>query len=587
MQTVSQLFKREIIKLNYPTNQGMRNRIPFLFLFVSFTYQLSGQNLESLGTEKPLKINGGLSFNQIFYDAVGVHSGRSPYTYYLAGNINLSIYGWSVPFSYFYSNQQSSFQQPFNQYGLHPTYKWITAHIGYASMTFSPYTLSGHQFLGAGVELNPGKIFKFSAMYGRLQKGVNFDSTNTNAQPAYKRIGYGLKAGMTLNRITMEVMAFHSKDDANSINNRYDSLQQVYPEENFAIGANTSVSIFEKLKFQVEYGTSMITRDTRSAVSSENIFFSTHTSTERYEAVKAGLKYSESFYSAGVNYERIDPGYRTHGSYYFNNDMENITGNLTAGLFKKKLNLGANIGVQRDDLNNKKMSSMVRMVNSFNLGYAPGTKLNISATYSNFTSHTNVKSQFENINQLTPYENLDTLNFTQISNNGSLNVNYTVSTTEKSRQFLSFNTTYQKASEYQDQVLTNSGATFLNLNLAHNYTFTKTNTSFTTSINYSNCSSPTLKSYTIGPTLSVRKNLFKNKLRSSLSASYNNSYSNGSLISSVTNLRANTGYSLKKKHNFNLTGGWINRKVKTTSDNETTNKTFTEFTITLGYSYNF
>jgi len=39
----------------------------------------------------------------------------------------------SYSFSYIFSNQQSSFQQPFNQYGLHPTYKWITGHIGYAA----------------------------------------------------------------------------------------------------------------------------------------------------------------------------------------------------------------------------------------------------------------------------------------------------------------------------------------------------------------------------------------------------------------------------------------------------------------------
>ncbi|HEX2970287.1 MAG TPA: hypothetical protein VHO46_14405, partial [Bacteroidales bacterium] len=132
----------------------------------------SGQDIESIGKEHPLKINGGLSANQIFYDAAGSESRRKQYTYYLAGNLVFNLYGWSVPFSYTYSNQQSSFQQPFNQYGLHPRYKWITAHIGYSSMTFSPYTLNGHQFMGAGVELTPGSKFRFSAMYGRLQKAV-------------------------------------------------------------------------------------------------------------------------------------------------------------------------------------------------------------------------------------------------------------------------------------------------------------------------------------------------------------------------------------------------------------------------------
>lgn len=553
-----------------------------LTFVLSFNQQVIGQNLENIGTEKPLKVTGGISANQIFYDAVGGSSGRDPYTYYLSGNLNFNLYGWSIPLSYIYSNQQSSFQQPFNQYSIHPSYKWLTLHLGYTSMTFSPYTLNGHQFLGAGAEINAGTKFKFSAMYGRLQKAVEYDTANTSIEPAYKRIGYGLKGSADLGKLTLDLITFRSKDEESSITRSIDSLE-VYPEENLTLGVNSNISLIEKLNFLVEYGTSFITRDTRSDEMPDNFLFSKKTSTERFNALKAGLKYSLSNYSAGITYERIDPGYRTHGAYYFNNDLENIAANITAALFKRKVNLGANVGVQKDDLKNTKMSKMSRVVSSFSLGVVPITQLNISATYSNFQSHTIIKPQFQNINQLTPYDNLDTLNFTQISENTSLNVNYTLSNKENSRQNLSFNGVYQKASEQQDQVETNSGAKFTSLNFAHNYTFVKTNTSIVTSFNYSNSKTAMLTSYTVGPTVSIRKNFFNNKLKGSISTSFNNSYSNQELINTTLNFRVNTGYTLKKKHMFNLTGANINRVSKTSEEK----RKFNEYTITLGYTYNF
>jgi hypothetical protein len=552
-------------------------------MFIVLCFQNNwGQNLENINKGHPLKVSGGLSMNQIFYNAIGSGSSRSPYTYYLAGNLNFSLFGWSVPFSYTYSNQQSSFQQPFNQYGLHPTYKWITAHIGYASMNFSSYTLSSHQFLGTGIELSPGSKFKFSAMYGRLQKAVEYDTSNTNIQPAYQRIGYGLKGGVNLGKASVELMAFHSKDRLSSLEHNIDSLE-IYPEENLAFGINTAISFFEKLNMQAEYGSSLVTRDTRSDVLSRNILFTKRTSTEKYTAVKAGIKYSQTFYSAGITYERIDPGYRTHGAYYFNNDLENISTNVTASLFKKKLSLAANVGIQHDDLDNTKVSSLLRVANSYSIGFVPVSQLNISATYSNYKSHTNIKSQFESINQLTSYDSSDTLDYTQISENTSLNVNYTLSGTENYRQNLNFNGVYQKASEYQEQVETNSGARFLSMNIAHSLAFIKTNTSLSTSVCCSNSKTSSINTYTVGPTVSIRRNFFKNRLKGSFSTSYNNSYSNGELTNTVLNFRINTGYTWQKRHNFTLTGANINRMAKSSDEK----KKYNEYTVTLGYTCNF
>ncbi len=115
-------------------------------MFVGGTFQLQAQDLGQIGEGKALKVNGGISFSQLYNTAFGGDLTREPYSYYLNGNINFSIYGLSIPLSFNFSNEQFGYSQPFNQYGISPTYEWITLQAGYTSMSFSPYTLSGHLF---------------------------------------------------------------------------------------------------------------------------------------------------------------------------------------------------------------------------------------------------------------------------------------------------------------------------------------------------------------------------------------------------------------------------------------------------------
>src|SRR5687767_7414087 len=116
---------------------------------------LSAQDLDAIGSDEPLHFSGGLSLNQIGYTVSGIKARRDPYNYFLSGSLVTEVYGMSIPLSFMLSNQNNSFQQPFNQFGLTPTYKAFTGHLGYASMTFSPYTLNGHIFMGVGMDYKP------------------------------------------------------------------------------------------------------------------------------------------------------------------------------------------------------------------------------------------------------------------------------------------------------------------------------------------------------------------------------------------------------------------------------------------------
>lgn len=171
-------------------------------LILSFCFSLlfgiaDAQDIEQMIKQKPFVINGTLGLGVGTYNSSGIPARQRAFSYLFNGAPTVSIYGVSFPFSVVVSDQQRGFTQPFNQYGISPTYKWITVHAGWQSIQWSPYTLAGYNFLGGGVELNPGKL-RFGFIYGRFNKAIEEDPaliTAFSQTPAYKRTGFSTKLG--------------------------------------------------------------------------------------------------------------------------------------------------------------------------------------------------------------------------------------------------------------------------------------------------------------------------------------------------------------------------------------------------------
>jgi len=562
-----------------------------LSCFVSIS--VYSQDLSSIGKQKPFSLTGGVALNQVLYASHGVASRRSPYTYFASGNVNISIYGWSVPFSFSVSNQNVSFQQPFNQYSLHPTYKWITGHVGYTSAAYSPYTVGGHLFLGAAVEAAPEGKWKFGALYGRFLKKVKPDTVNGKSTvPAYQRMGYGFKTSFNDGGNFADLIIFHAKDNRDSIPLISDGLP-ILPEENLVISLAAGKTFFDHLTLKGELASSAITRDTYAEKADNTELLAKakflHTprfSTAYYKALKTSLNYQFDVYTLGVAYERIDPQYKTLGAYYFNNDLESITANTSGALFQGKMNVALSAGTQRDNLDKNKISTMRRTVGSANISYVPSQKINLSASYSSFQTYTNIRSQFVDINQLTPYDNLDTLNFTQLSKSASLNAMYMFGQNDNRKQNLNVNLNYQGASDKQGDVPQNAGSQFYNLNTAYAMNLVSQAMSISVSFNTTLNKGADMTTTTLGPTAAISKSFFDKKLRTTLSSAYNNTYDNTAKINSIINGRISAAMAIRKKHNINLSTMIVNRlNTSTNIASETTS--FIEFTGTIGYSYSF
>lgn len=550
-----------------------------------------GKDLKKkLFDKKPWKISGGINANTVFYTG-NAGSGRDPLTYMLSGNMNVSLYGVSVPLSFTYTNAGFSYNYKLpnkpNRLSLHPRYKWITAHVGDVSMTFSPYTLSGHQFTGGGLDLSPRGSWKVSVMGGRLQRAVELDTANRNVQPTYKRMGYGAKVGYDKAKVKFGVSVFRAQDDVNSLAVKPDSLQ-VYPMANTAVSYEGQFPVMKNLVLKGEYGLSALTGDVRAPRLSDTVsrsFFDkaagARISTRYFKAYKTQLNYVIGSSSVGVGYEWVDPGYRTLGAYYFSNDLENITVNFAQSLFKGKVNLSGNVGLQRDDLDHEKTGGSRRQVGAVTANYNASERLTMTVTYSNFQTFTNVKPQFQYINQLTPYDNLDTLNFRQLSQNANCNINYVVSNSKDRPKNLNLNFSLQDAFDEQGGVISKGNASAF-YNFAGSYAITDVPKSMTISHAFNATYNTIGKNdmLTLGPTVSVNRPYFHKKVNCSGSLSYNLTKANYRIQNQVCSFRLTGTYTFRKKHNFNLSGVGMWRAQARAGMQY-------DMTATVGYSYSF
>ncbi len=543
------------------------------------------QRIESIGKEKPFSISGSASLSQVLYKAFNTTNRRDPYSYVANGNLNLSIYQWNIPFSYTFSNNQSSFQQPFNRYSISPSYKWVSGHFGYASTSFSSYTVNGHVFLGGVMDFTPEGKWTFSILYGRFLKAHDFHSADSNQMPSFKRTGCGIKASFNDNGNSGDIIFFRASDNANSISAIPDSLN-IHPQENLVLGLTGRKVFLKHLSARIEYASSALTTNVFTEehkadqlLGRKSPLFTPRQSTGYYQAYKSSIDVHGASSSIGVSMEHIDPGYKTLGGYFFNNDLKNLTLNGSASMLHGKVSMAGSVGRQRDNLDKSKVSTLTRTIGSGNVNFNPSERFTISGTYSTFLSFTNIRSQIQQTTALTPYENLDTLNYIQTSRNASLVSNWAFGSKHKPKN-VAFNFSLQQSRDRHESEGDSPTLMFYTLNSTYTSVVTSKSLSLSMAVMLTLTDSEKNRSQNICPILSASKAFFGKKLRSVGSCAYNRSMSGES--SRTLTARLSNSLSVKKSHHINLNTAISNRAVGIAQM-----KTRTELTATLGYSYSF
>ncbi|AZA75961.1 hypothetical protein EG358_14680 [Chryseobacterium indoltheticum] len=565
----------------------------------SALYKAQEVDLENLGKKtkeelkkNPFKISGGISANSVFYSS-NVYRGREPFTYFLNGNLNLGLYKWSMPISYSLTNQgsQLGYQVPFkfNRISIAPKYKWVKAYMGDANMTFSPYTFNGLLFTGGGLELTPKIPLKVALMTGRLNKAVE-DDGNPNTIPAYKRMGYGAHLKWEKDKYKLGLIGFYAKDNVGSLKNALDD-KGVLPQENLVLSMAGNFKLDKNIEVYGEYANTAVINDLRATengavkkgISSK--FLSPNSSMENYSAFNTGIDLKLKKGMIGIKYEKIDPGYKTLGAYYFNNDLENITLNSSFTMLKDKLSLSTNIGRQRDNLDNKKAKQTSRWVGAVNANLKASDKLMITASYSNFTMFTSRQlNQFNTINDnpLIIQQPKDSIDYKQISQNTNININYILSSTKEKVQNINFNYSLNDMANRENGIVRRGGLSrFHNANLNYNLGLPDKKMNIAASFNFTHTFAASQVSKIWGPGVNITKSFLKEeKLKASVGVSYNHSASTTANIN-VMNFRLGAIYMPWKKHNFNLNFIQMFRNTDQAIENPKLN----EMTCTVGYNY--
>ncbi len=568
--------------------------ILILFWFIIGPSNLHAQNLESVVDSiknfkaKSIKIHGGIRLANTYYAASGINPRRDLFQWLMHANLNISVGGFSIPFSATFSEGNKEFNLPsFLFAGLSPTYKWATVHVGDRVMNFSKYSLSNHNFFGGGVELNPGN-FRFGAMYGRLKRAVAEDLVNLQAiDPSYRRMGTGFNTGFDDGNNKLMLSVFKAWDDETSIP-IVPQETEVLPADNAIISLTGRKAIGKSLSFSGEFARSAYNRDMRSAPVPNNektafnqVFglFKPTTSAVYANAYNLKGNYRIKKTNFGLAYERIDPGYITMGSLYFDNDIERYTANMMTRLYKDKVSLSVNGGIERNDLDGEELTTNLRGIGSVNLGYRHNDRLNFSLSYSNFRNTTKLKSFND------PFNVVDSIFLAQVSQNINFITTYQLTPGNESKtSSITGIFSYQNASSIENDIVTNDPTQFYNSNLIYTYGVNDIGLSTTAAFSLTAGKVQSISNLALSPTLAVQKTFLEEKnLRTSLSVSYSKVYANSNPVSQVFNTGLGITYSFLKGHNV----GWQNSFTWRSANSGSGVTNFNEFTGVLQYSYQF
>lgn len=532
-------------------------------LYANADISTTSQRLDEFSFKKGLKVHGGLSFSNNFYAGSDSLVSRDPYAFYLNGNLNLNLWGIGMPFSFSVSNTQKSYTQPFNRFKLDPSYKWVHLLIGTNSMSLNRFTLSDHDFTGIGVELTPGK-WNVSGMYGRLKKAVEYDPLKNNIDyVSYKRIGYAGKVGYTSNSGSYEVTFFHGEDDKNSLMDAIPDECVLTPKRNTAVSASVSQSFLKYFNFHLEYAISAyntnLVNDQFDEVVTKTFIdkvFHRKQSDKMTDAIAASVGYHGPVFGINLQYERISPYYSSLGGYYFNSDEQNITIAPNLNLFKGKLSLSGNFGLQYNNLNNDQSTDTRHLVYSANISYNSGKVWSANASFSNFNTYTKVKPVSY------PYytDDLDTLNFYQVSRSLSLMNSFNFGS-EEVKDGITLSTSYQTANSLQEDRMT-SYSDFYSGSLSFNQQFVNSALGWSAYVTANYCNASQMETLYMGPGAGMSKSFFDGALNTSLSVAYNTNQVSGRDSGGLLNANLSASYAIKPKskklgnHVFSLSSGY-------------------------------
>ncbi|TRZ43702.1 hypothetical protein DMZ48_09845 [Robertkochia solimangrovi] len=502
--------------------------------------------MDEIGKDDWLRYAGGISLDGNYATS---DRNANLFTYLLKANLNITFAGQiQIPLMLSITDGGVNIPTPFNynRLSLSPSWKNIRLNWGDFNPSFSSYSMQGIPVTGMGLQLENTGAFSAEVFTGRLQKRILFGTAHPETLPVYKRSGYGARFRHDFDKLTLEGIFFAARDHRGSLTDSLSIDKADFPSSNQVWHISGVYRLNPNFKVMVglagsHWKTTLFNAQGNNAVSRK--YF--------YKAMNFSLDVSTDNGGLELKYERLDPGFRSMGTHFFNNDLEQITLKLQQSLFSGKIGISMHSGIQRNDLQQKKSSNTLKMVNAMSITYDSGKQLRMQVDYSNFTTRINTKDPFEE--RISEPIVHDTVTYRQINENASLSayINFTSSAD------LHVNISAQRSVTGDPDALAP-----LNFQATTGYgqNIKKFGISINTSLNYALLVSKESHDFTLGPNLGISQKFLKDRLRSGVTVSWNKHRKNGAWQGTNVTIRCRNVWTIRKNQSLTMNVGSVFRE---------------------------
>ena len=359
-------------------------KIAVAIVFALLSQPMFSQNISDIAKSDPLIITGAVGTQNTYrYSSEGNGYG-SPFSSVIYANLNICLYGFNMPFSLHYSNDNLNFNYPQLSFNISPTYKNWTGYFGQSTMAMSNYVMN-MSFNGVGLEYSSNKL-RAGIFYGRLRNAINADPSDPFARtPQYKRMGWGFKVGYGSGKNYIDLYMLNAYDCENSIDDQW--RQQINPQENIVVGVKGCVTPFKWLSLTANAATSVFNTDMRAPnapvkTDFDKVFDVKYSSLMRF-AGDISTNINVKGVNASISYRMVQPDYTSLGTYYMSNNYHSLGITLGTSLFNK-VSFSGTFSGQADNLSKEQLYTTCGFIYAANASTRIGKHFSIMAGYNGY-----------------------------------------------------------------------------------------------------------------------------------------------------------------------------------------------------------
>ena len=554
----------------------------FIQLFWTIVVVCSGLLLPAQNkpaTQPKLDLSGSFRVSMQSYQSFGEAGTHTPFVWSVSGSPLVSVMGVRFPMNFTYrdSRLESNLAFPLSRFSASPSWKWGRLYLGQQSMRFTNYTLSGRDFSGVGLELNPG-ILRLAAVAGSFRDlSTESDSLRGLAVilPTYRRKGMALKLGVGNRNTYLDFMVVKIKDREEDYRYVSDAFQnpKALPEDNLVGGVDFRANLFKALSIQAHIAGSVHTSDhrpdsllvdwdsfldDRPILRSVDNWITPRANTRWGMAINTSANLKLKPATIGIQYSRVDPYYQSLGTFFVRNDLESWTASVRANAWKRKLQVRLKGGVERNNLANFRRTTQKRWIGSMQMTLMPSPRMVFSANLSNF--------QLDN--QAGFLELNDTLRLVQVTRLQNVSFLLKGPRSNKMEWSVSAMANHQQVLDQSPVKSGNSNFNLINANLAWNLSWKTAGLRLSPNVNYRKMQTP-IQQDRWGVGLRISQRVLDEKLRVQASGNYQFTHIPNEPTRQGVNVGMSIRYQLGKHHRLGLRSRYLNRNLSQTAPTST------------------